>query len=89
MRNLHNVVSDVLETLNRQYIQVVIETNVHDEEHHILELRQNQKYMKAEFFINANGGITAAVLERRGFSVRFQDRFMDGVMSEFCEESYG
>jgi allantoicase len=85
MRNLHNVISDVLEDLNRKDVQVVIETNCHDEEHHIAELRHIQKYMKVEFFITPNGGITAAVLERRGFSVRFQDRFMDGVMSEFCD----
>jgi hypothetical protein len=86
MRNLHNVVSDVLAEMGTRNIQEIITTNPDDPEAYIIELRKFGRYMKVEVFINANGGITAAVIERIQFHRRFMDRFMDGVMSAYCDQ---
>lgn len=88
MRNIHNVISDVLEQMGRSDVRQIINVDPDDPERHVADLKKGRDrcLLRVEFFINANGGITAAVLERIGFSVRFQDTFMDGVMSAFCDD---
>lgn len=82
MKNVHNVVSDALENVRggRGATQRV-DNPGGDEIEYVVEIIQDEKYMKLEVFLD-HGGCTALVLERRGWSARFMNEFVDYLVNE-------
>lgn len=83
MRNLHNVVSDALETVRggrgaREYVN----NPTGDEVEYIVDIRKGEKFMRVEFFLDPNGYVSAGVLSRVGWSTRFQNEFMNYIMDQ-------
>ena len=82
MRNLHNVVSDALENVRGgRGATERVNNPTGDEIEYIVEITKDEKYMKLEVFLD-HGGCAAIVLERRGWSTRFMNEFMDYVVNE-------
>jgi hypothetical protein len=81
MANMHNAVTDALEEIRanpriQQHIQFIPNDNIYQ-----ILLTRGVARLSIEMVLDG-GDYTGYVMEKRGFSDRFQQRFMDTLMNK-------
>lgn len=81
MKNIHNVVWDALRAVDaNRRIRDRVEVDPNNSQRYIVTLQHQGKEMLVEVIVDAEGVDYAGVLERVGFSRRFEEVFMNTFM---------